>query len=413
MILTMHAHAPLAILILLFSLPVVAQDMETLFQKGMSAAGQAMNTADAGQRDALLDNAADAFRSILVRRPDLARPRLELARVLFLQGKDSLAKEHFERVLAGDPPPPVVANINGFLGEIRARRRWSAYFGFALAPDSNIGAGSDERFINIYGLPFRRDQEELTSSGLGLRVWAGGEYQHPLGERLRLRLGGNVSRTEYKGSRFDRMTVSAHAGPRWLLSPRTELSVLAVASHRWNAKDPEHLDLGLRVEAGHQLTRRTTLNLEASRLARRHNSDAMLNGPIIGISLGVDHVLTPTLRAEAGIGWSRERPERATARSTSRRMHVGLTALLPHGFTVSGNIGLGRVDWEGDWFPYIADGQSREDKRRSLRLSVHHRAFTVSGFSPQLSLTGEERTSNAQLHDYRRFAGELSFVRPF
>ena len=34
----------------------------------------------------------------------------------------------------------------------------------ALAPDSNIGGGSDEQIIWIQGLQFCRDQEELISS---------------------------------------------------------------------------------------------------------------------------------------------------------------------------------------------------------------------------------------------------------
>ena len=146
------------------------------------------------ERVALLDEAVAALRSILVERPDLVRVRLELARAFFIKGEDSLARRHFERVLAGDLPPPVVANVQRFLAEIRARKRWRVYFGAALAPDSNIGAASDERFIQIHigGVPlsFRHDQEQLTTSGVGLSLWSGGEYQHPLAERVRLRAGG-------------------------------------------------------------------------------------------------------------------------------------------------------------------------------------------------------------------------------
>ena len=84
---------------------------------------------------------------------------------------------------------------------MRARRRWSINAGFALAPDSNIGAGSEERtiYIPVFGqpLPFERDAEELTSSGIGVSVWGGAEYQVPIGERLRLRAGGDAARREY------------------------------------------------------------------------------------------------------------------------------------------------------------------------------------------------------------------------
>ena len=41
------------------------------------------------------------------------------------------------------------------------------------------------------------------------------------------------------------------------------------------------------------------------------------------------------------------------------------------------------------------------------------RALTWLGFSPQISLVQEQRSSNAQLHDYERIFGELQFVRLF
>ena len=90
------------------------------------------------------------------------------------------------------------------------------YLGAAVAPDTNIGGTSDERIIYIRGLPFRRDAEELTQSGVGISVWTGGEYQYPLDDRLRLRAGGDISRRDYAGSQFDQLFVSGHAGPRWL-----------------------------------------------------------------------------------------------------------------------------------------------------------------------------------------------------
>ena len=69
------------------------------------------------------------------------------------------------------------------------------------------------------------------------------------------------------------------------------------------------------------------------------------------------------------------------------------------------------TDYEGDWFPHTTGGEAREDRTRSLRISVHNRAFAWKGFSPRLSLVHEVRDTNAQLYDYRRTGGELSFVR--
>ena len=109
-------------------------------------------------RGALLDEAIATLLAILADRPELVRVRLELARAFFYKGKDTLARGHFERVLAGEVPEAVKANVQRFLGQIRARRRWTMYVGAALLPDSNIGSGTDEEvvYINFSGieLPF-------------------------------------------------------------------------------------------------------------------------------------------------------------------------------------------------------------------------------------------------------------------
>ena len=155
-----------------------------LFLTGIAALEHSQKKGrEAKSRDTLLSEAIAYFRTMLIRNPGLVRVRLELARAFFLKGEDDLARRHFLQVLAGKPPASVALNVNRFLVQIRARKRWSLRVGMALAPDSNIGSSSDERIIFIEGLPFRRNQEELTSSGIGIWAWAGGEYQYPLADR--------------------------------------------------------------------------------------------------------------------------------------------------------------------------------------------------------------------------------------
>ena len=148
------------------------QRTDILFLLGL-AATQASLRPDVPEerREVLLEGAVAAFRLILFDHPELMRVRLELARAFFLIGEDNLSQRHFERVLAGNPPPPVVVNVRLFLNQIRARRRWDMHLGAAIAPDSNIGGTSDEEIIYIGGRPFRRDAQGLTTSGVGLSVW--------------------------------------------------------------------------------------------------------------------------------------------------------------------------------------------------------------------------------------------------
>ena len=391
-----------------------AAEANVLFLIGQAATGASQQPdLAADERDALLDEAIASFHTMLIDRPGLVRVRLELARAFFLKGEDSLARGHFERVLAGRPPAPVVANVQRFLAEIRARRRWTMYLGAAVSPDSNIGGASDEQIIYINDLPFRRDAEELTTSGIGVSVWTGGEYQHPLGDRLRLRLGGDLSRQDYGGRKFDQTFVTAHIGPRWLVDKDTDVSLVASARRRWTGTAHSYDDLGVRVEAGRRLTPRIRASGRASWYRRDHRTKDFLDGPVLDFSLSGSWVILPILRANGAAGYARERPRSETWRNASRWMRLGASVALPLGFTVSGSGELRWTNYEGNWFPFTRDGAPREDRTRILRATVHNRAFTLFGFSPQLVVTNEARDTNAQLHDYKRTRVELRAVRQF
>ena len=388
------------------------------FQIGLAAVGASQRPGvSEDARDALLDEAIAAFHFMLVREPGLARVRLELAQAFFLKGEDELAQQHFEAVLAGGVPAPVAANVQRFLNQIRARRRWSFNLGAALAPDSNIGAGSDERIIYIpiggANLPFRRDAEELTTSGIGVSVWGGAEYQVPLAERWRLRAGGDAARREYEGSQFDQLFLGTHLGPRWLVDRETEVSLLASARQSWTGTAPDNRALGARLEVGHRVSQQVTAFLRASWHDRRYRTQTHLDGPVMDAALSGAWVVTPTVRTNLTLGYGRERPDSERERNSSRWLGAGVSVILPLGFTVGGGGEVRWTDFEGGWFPHTPPGEDRADRTHSLRASVHNRAFTLYGFSPELVVMREERTTNAQLYDYQRARGELRFVQQF
>ena len=392
-----------------------ADRTDVLFLYGLSAieASRRLPPAKAKERTALLDAAVSSLRVILIEKPALVRVRLELARAFFYKNEDDLSRRHFDRVLAGKPPKAMVANINRFLRIMRARRRWSAHFGFSIAPDTNIGAVSDSEIIYIYDLPFRRNNFEGENSGLGFVFWGGWEYQHPLGQRLRLRMGTDISRREYEESRFDQMTISFHAGPRWWISPNTEMSMLASVRQRRSGGFVHSHEFGGRFEVEHRLTRRIRLSGRASLHERDYERDKHFEGSHLDLALVGSWVLTPTLQIRGGFGYAAENPESRTWRNRSRWGRLGASIALPFGFTVGGNAELRATDYQGNWFPFVSDNSSREDDVRIFSVSVFNRAFTTFGFSPQLIVVNEERESNAQLYDYKRTRAELRFVRQF
>ena len=392
-------------------------DIAARFQAGMDAMEEGARLPEA-EREAKFDEAIAAFRAILVDRPELVRVRLELARAFFLKGEDSLARRHFEQVLAGRPPEAVAANIALFLRIMRARRRWEAHFGAAIAPDSNLNTASGERTIFLdtpFGrLPFTLDRPATPKSGLGLSVWSGGEYQYPLGFRWRLRSGANASIREYKGGDFDRHSLAAHLGPRRFIDARTEASLLATVDRQWTAGAPETDRFGLRLEGEQRLTPRLAVFARASAARRNCRDCNWLDGPVGDVSLGASWAALPILRVGGNGGWNWARANAEHWRSSGSQASLGATLSLPAGFTLGLRASMQRIEYQGRGFAHnTIDRKPRRDETRTLSVSVHNRAVTMLGFSPRVSVVREQRETNAQALDYDRNRAELSFVRQF
>ena len=390
-----------------------------LFRIGMAALAVAERTDSDDKRRELYAAAIEAFRAILINRPELVRVRLELARTFFLKGQDGLARRHFELVLAGGVPPPVAANIRQFLAVMRARKRLTGYFGAAIAPDSNLNAASESEVIyidTVFGrLPFRRDGDVGARSGFGLSMWGGGEYQRPLSERLRLRVGSDVAVREYPGGDFDQTFLAAYAGPRWLLGPITDISLLATAQRQWLGGRPYIDETGVRLE----IDRRLLPRLAARGTVALRQRDCLLHcdfrdGPINDVTFALAWAAAPVLRVHMTVGYARDHAALEHWRNLSRWVRVGTSLALPLGFTLGTSAQMNRVYYDGEGRGHLTlYGRPRRDRIRSFSLSVLNRALTVFGFSPQLALIHDVRQTNAQAQDYDRNRAELRFVRQF
>ena len=413
---------------LMLSTTAVAQetppaDLDTrvglLFHIGMTALEEAEQADSDDEREKLYDRAIAAFRMILVNRPELIRVRLELARTFFLRGRDGLARRHFEAVLAGGVPPPVALNIYNFLNVMRARKRWTGYFGAAIAPDSNLNAASESEIIyidTVFGrLPFQREGDFGAQSGFGLSVWGGGEYQQPLSERLRLRVGADAVQREYGGSDFDQLFLGTHVGPRWLVGPVTELSLLATASRQWLGGHPFADETGVRLEMDRRLSRVMWARGTAAHRERSHQAREFLDGPVADFTATLAWTPAPVLQVHWTAGYERHQAANRHWRNNARWVRVGTSLALPLGFTLG-------VSGQMRWTYYYASsgqvhltlhGRKRQDRIRTFTVSVLNRAFTLFGFSPQLALIHDVRLTNAQAQDYDRNRAELRFVRQF
>lgn len=387
---------------------------QILFLRGLAAIELAMRP-ETGEddRDALLDEAVSALHTILVDRPELVRVRLELGRAFFLQEKDDLAREQFDLVLAGQLPDPVVANVRKFLIRIRARRRLNGYFGFSLAPDTNINAASDAEAIDIGGLLLRRSADSKPSSDIGVVGWGGGQYQYPVADRWRLRTGIDLNHREYKGGQFDQTFAGVYVGPRWLFSRRTEMSLLATANQRWWGGSSFNYDFGARLEVQHQVVPGLWASGRAAWQDRKYQQQKFLEGPLMVVSLSSSYALFPTVQVNALVGYQQQEAKAHHWTNAGYWTRVGTSVALPWGFTVGASGEFRWTDYEPGWGFLTPNGIAREDQTRILQVSLLNRAFTVYGFSPQVMFSNQVRESNSPLFDFKRNLVEIRWVRQF
>lgn len=126
-----------------------------------------------------------ALERYVLRFPDDARARLELARAYFYAGDDVRAREEFEAVAKDHPPPDVQAGIDRYLNALQGREsryqtRTRAYLELGGGYDSNANAGVAQAQI---GLPVLGP---VTVASVGVQKgspfgWldAGGRVNHP------------------------------------------------------------------------------------------------------------------------------------------------------------------------------------------------------------------------------------------
>ena len=176
-------------------------------------------------------------------------------------------------------------------------------------------------------------------SGLGVSVWGGGEYQRPLSERLRLRVGSDLAVREYPGGDFDQTFLAAHAGPRWLLGPITDISLLATAQRQWLGGRPYIDESGARLE----IDRRLLPRLAARGTVALRQRNCLLHcdfrdGPINDVTVALAWTPAPVLRVHMTVGYTRDGATLEHWRSLSRWARVGTSLALPLGFTLGTSV---------------------------------------------------------------------------
>jgi len=341
------------------------------------------------------DQAIALFREMLAREPNLARVRLELGRAFFLKEDDENAEYQFRYALAGNLPPAVVTNVEGYLERIRRRKRWAIDLAVSVAPDSNVNAAPAIQTIDLFGQTFTLSDDARERSGIGLSASLGAQAYHPLTDGAQFRVGVNSCTSEYANSDFDDYVLPGFAGPRFVFSDG-DLSVLATVNRRWYGGEPYSRAVGWRIEATRRITSRWALGGAAEWQDVRYDANPFADGPLITANASISYALTPSSFVRALAGVARERAKAEALRNTSFRIGLGYHQDLPWGISAYVQPEIITTEYDA---PGMAFGETRRDRLIRLRTSLMNRRWQVFGFAPVLSHIYSYRESTIGLYD--------------
>ena len=353
--------------------------------------------------------AAEQFESVLATYPDITRVRLELARAHFAAGRDDEAQQHFELALGGGLPSSVETTVEGFLGAIDARKRWSATLSAALLPETNVVRRTDRQTVDIGGGRFALNEDARSASGVGAQLSAGAAFSPALATDLRGHLAASSAAKLYKRSEWNDISIIGEGGLTRLFD-RGNFSGGMRVGRRWVGTRGFRRSVGLWASFYRRTSPKTHIDVRANADYRIHDDEDSRNGWRVAVNPGIRYTLDnrTTLKASAHL----EAIEAQAGHRSSRLFGVtsGFSRAFSNGFSASLSVSVQLQGYRGE-DPLF--GRKRQDKTVWLNGRVLHRALHVAGFAPYVGYAYERNLSNISLYGYQNHSVTMGFSRRF
>ncbi len=358
--------------------------------------------------------AEEIFRTILDHDPGLVRIRLELAKVLFEQKKDSAASYHFRLALANDLPEPVRNKIRAFLAKIEARRVVSISWSSSIAPSTNINSGTElDSITGLLGseIIFTPNEDRRAKSGIGFSNSISATALPKLGKNWRLEVRGSLRLLDYKQVAFDDASATFEIGPRFQDKKR-RISILATTNKRQFGGKDYSKSLGARLILTTPLSRRNRVTLRGSYSYARYASISDRNGPIYTASASLQRALSKKSTLALSVQATRQEARAASQKNSQIGLSASYRRELPHGITIqlSPQFFYRRYDGIDPLFPTFKE---RLDTTSGISVYLTKRDWRFMSFAPVLSYSYLINDSNNEFYSYERHSADIGMTRKF
>ena len=362
----------------------------------------ALRTADGAYGDA-----TRLLRAILDEKPDANRVRLELARVLALDGQETAARRQFARAQAAGLPDDVAANVDRFQTALRSRRRLGATAEVGLAPDSNINRANGDATVQVGNAIITLDPNATARSGVGVTAKGQAFWRPRLTTDLDALATVSVNADIYGRGQFNDIAVTAAVGPEYSHG-QSRYRAQAIVGRRWFGGDLYSETLG------------GTLSWQ------RRMGVAQLQ---IDLSaLDVDYAQNPAMDGMSYAGairYERALGARSYARLSTTVQRQDAKAAAFATWTWGGELlvsrDIGRIGIYGavGYYHTKADaafvfpGVGRDDDLWTVEGGIVMRRFAVAGIAPVIRVKRLRNSSPVFFYDFGQTRVEVALTRDF
>jgi outer membrane protein len=341
------------------------------------------------------EESAGEFRLMLARDPTLVRPRLELARALFMARQYEAARYHFEQILASPLPEQVRKNILGYLDAIREHLP-SFSFSFDLVSDSNPKQATSSKVVQIGNLLFQLNDNARSQEAQGVLFTGQGRYPFPADNSLFVR--GYLEYYDYAGRELDLFYAQALGGKHINIG-RNGIDLEAGGHVATYAGKTLYSGVTWRVSDFIRLDPTLALNMALDAKQLDYPDFPFLEGWQNTASADLRRALDPRSSVSGGVAYtlgSAQEPAYSFERPAVNLRYVR--------------------EWTGGWISSIswqyahyhfggADpffGVVRADRENLGEFGIMNRYLSYKRFSPRLTVGYADRQSNIDLYSYDR-----------
>lgn len=366
------------------------------------------------------------FRSALQREPNAGRIRLELAEVLYRQGKLDDSRAQLVAVRAMNPPEPVRQNIDGFIAQVDQARanpnagprgpqkNWNAYITVGFTSDSNVNAGPDTGTVFLYGLPFTLSSAAQETQDTALFVRMGISHQAQLDNGILWRSNANLSFTNYfEADAYDTTSLSVSSGPNFKLSDQVGLSVpITYNVQRYNEQGSWYSQ-SWGIAPRFQYAARDNLQfyLDTSLSRKRFNDNGDRDLTAFTFSPSLNFQPNENGNIAVGLQYGRENSGLDIYSNTVRGAYLGYQHnFREQGIRASITASYTSTEFDGIQAAYT---EAREDVSRKLSASVTYTIPEMDGLSLLGSVSYQDNDSNLDINTYERTQFSMSLTKRF